>query len=126
MIFLDTCAIIDLLKKNHSLLELLNSLEDDVTIAPISIFEVSIGLYATKSKKDQDKIRTFLSKISISAEPSYELAALLYVELRKKGLEIPKNDCLIAMTVLQNPGAILVTRDVKHFRRVPLLQVRSY
>jgi predicted nucleic acid-binding protein len=126
MIFLDTCAVIDLLKNNTNVVNLLNSLDGDIAIAPITVFELCVGSYASENKKDLANLKLFLQTININHDSEYELAALIYAKLRKKGLEIPKNDCLIAASVLSIPGSILVTQDTNHFRRIPQLKIKTY
>jgi predicted nucleic acid-binding protein len=56
---------------------------------------------------------------------STKLFGLIYAELRRLGIGIGAIDSLIASVVMENDET-LITRNIRHFSRVPGLKVESY
>jgi len=65
----------------------------------------------------------FLSRLPILAFP--EPAILRYERLRKQKVRIGKTDLRIAAIVLEQ-NAVLVTRNVRDFQRIPDLQIEDW
>lgn len=126
MIFLDTCAVVDFLRGDARAVALITSIDDEIAVSGVTIFETLIGIYNSKKASELVKANDFFSNISERNILNYYDAALIFSSQTKKGMEIPKNDCLIAATVLQNSSTKVVTRDIAHFSRIPGIEVITY
>ncbi len=126
MILLDTCAVIDLFRSNGSLVALLKKHPSLYAVSEITCFELYVGALSLNKKSELALLQSFLSDVTILRGVDFMEAANLYVRLRKDGIEIPKNDCIIAAAALRIDSCMLVTKDLKHFSRVPSLQIITY
>ena len=76
---------------------------------------------------DQEKIETFLQRfvLILSDDPTIKIYAQLYTELKRKNNLISLNDLWIAATALRFQCP-LITRNTRHFSRVPNLKLINY
>ena len=123
MIFLDTCAVIDYLRGNKQVRKLIGS--EVVAISEITVFELYSGSFMLK-KKDLTYVDTFISSSIILSIHSYVDSARINAYLRLKGLQIPETDVLIGSCALQHSFDSIITRDTKHFERIPGLSIIGY
>jgi predicted nucleic acid-binding protein len=134
MIFLDTDVCIEILSGKQqfkNLIEVLGTAQFGIT-AP-SIFELYHGLYKLKYlKKDVaprkfekllHDLNAFINRLNIFplTENSAEMSAQLHMQLKGAGQEIDIFDCLIAGIILANDFTQILTYNIDHFERIPVL-----
>ncbi|MBX3068878.1 MAG: type II toxin-antitoxin system VapC family toxin [Thermomicrobiales bacterium] len=103
---------------------------DRLAVAGLSISIVSYGemfegmLRPTASSAPMDNLRIFLSSFEILGlnEATMERFAHIRSTLRQAGQLIPDFDLLIAATSLEH-DLTLITRNQRHFNRIPLLRI---
>ncbi|MFH1916410.1 MAG: PIN domain-containing protein [Nanoarchaeota archaeon] len=123
---LDSSFIIDLFNKDTQAIEHARDFEEgeSIKVSTISVFEVCFGISGEKKLTKADEF--FDSTIILDVNRTIaRRAATLGQELQKKGLLIDPEDCVIAATaILENEP--IVTRNVKHFSRIPGLKIVTY
>ena len=135
MIHFDTAFLIDLERewareKPDAAFEFLEGLDDDEIVA-VSVFGVAeLRLGAELSRKPDKKHKEIDELLAgwVVVHPPDSFASRFAREaavLRRAGDAISTMDLLIATAALLD-NAPLVTRNVKHFSRVPGLRVLSY
>jgi len=122
---LDTSTVIDHLRGKKMLAPCY--LEDGSVISVITQAELFYGAYKSKKPRHNlNKIKQMLADLKIEIQPLEESVINQYGKLKTKlegkGRRLDDFDLLIASTALSF-GLILVTRNVKHFARVPRLRV---
>ena len=77
--------------------------------------------------KEEQRLRDFLKTMIIRpfTQREAEIAGEIQKSLKKKGLEIQSEDSMIAGIALAQQEPLL-TRNVKHFERIPGLRVETY
>jgi len=135
VIILDTATCIDYLNGNKNLKKVLLKQEDLIHITAISIYEINIGLERTKRKISENRYKQlykiwleFISGMEIFALGFKEAkkAAEIYDNLESKGLRIDDNDVLIAGIMISNGIKKIITKNVKHFKRIQNIEIVSY
>lgn len=132
MIFLDTTVLIDILAGEEKAVKLISRLsgESELYTSTVNIYEIMKGIYSRKGnrKKYLNALETLTANIYVlplnyasSAE-----SARIYGRLKEKGEFIDEPDYLIAGICLTNKVQKIVTRNAKHFRKVPGLEVIGY
>ena len=130
----DTTFLIDLVNGDKGAVELaeeLDSTGEGMALSAISVEEYIRGVYFLFSgKKLKEKLRAAKGDLApFTVIPVDEAVAFKAAEidasLAKEGLMLSLADILIAATALAN-NLVLVTRNVKHFKRVRGLKVRRY
>ena len=123
---IDTDCIIDALSGNVPTLDLLDALSaDGLAVSIITLGELFHGAdRSTHPMEGQRAIRTFLSEYAVLnlSEPIIERFAAIRALLRRQGRLISDLDLLIAATALDH-DLTLVTRNRRHFERVPGLRL---
>ncbi len=120
LLLLDTNIIIDALRKYSSAVEYINSLQGEVSISIVSAVEL---IYGTKNLKEQRDMEDFLADLNVIHidEKISRFAYLLIIENRlKEGIEF--DDAIIAATAVVF-GYTFVSRDIKHFKKIPGLKL---
>ncbi len=130
MIGLDTCAIIDLFKGVKEVREKLEQFDVPVCTTIISYLELMFGLDFTISKhRDEeafyDEFFETTHQLNLSNK-SCKKAAEINQLLRKSGKEIDEFDCTLAAIFLTNGIDQILTKNVKHFERIPGIKIISY
>jgi predicted nucleic acid-binding protein len=119
---LDSTFLIDLLKGDSAAVSFAKQLEQTIPrTTVINEFKLRKGIQNNKG------IAEFLDNLDIlpiSRKIAQKAASISY-DLRKKGLIIGSEDCFIAAAALLEEEP-LVTRNAKHFQRIPQLKVISY
>jgi tRNA(fMet)-specific endonuclease VapC len=129
---LDSTVLIDLLKGEKTAIDTIEKLRKNATLytTTVNIYEVLRGIHVFHKDKEKhlQAFRVLTSNIYILGLDleSSEKAALIYAELRTKGLEIDASDYLIAGIALTNGISTVVTRNEKHFNEIKELNVISY
>ena len=131
MIFLDTSYLIDLLKGGVEATKLLDKLQSKAPFvtSTIVVYEFLVGAYnAEKPEKELEVRSKILKKLFIIDfdEKAANVAAEINVQLRKRGEIINSADILIAGSMLSNGISSLVSKNVKHFRRIKQLSIITW
>lgn len=123
----DSDWIIDALAGRTSAVEVLAALRDDgLALSTVTIGEVLDGGYGAEDPEATFPVhRYFLDGFFILevTDPVADTFARLRATLRKQGNLIPDLDLLIAATALVHDLSLL-TRNERHFARVPGLRLR--
>ncbi len=143
MIFLDSNAVIDLLRGTPAMAAFLAAHKTDLLAIPAPVlYEVFYGFYYPPLSKEfrgntrflkrleEEKLRLqqFMNDVKIfdlsvdAIRKSAELSAQLDVE----GMHVGEFDILIAGIILNAGYSRIVTRNVDHFDRIPGLDVLPY
>ena len=133
MIGLDTSAIIDLFKKDASLIKLLekiNDSNDKVALNQITYLELMFGLnFEDESSKREEEYYDSLFGSSIVIQlnnSSCKKAAKISLQLKKIGKTIEQSDCTIAAIFITNGINKIITRNKKHFENIKELEIIEY
>lgn len=130
MIALDTCAIIDLLKEDKSLNDLIGSLDEEFVSTQINYSELIFGINPENKKhlEEEFKINLLFDSIEVFNLDNHSIkkASLVKWGLRSKGIIIDSFDCLVAGMLLNNRVDKIITKNVKHFSKIKGLKVLSY
>ncbi len=131
MVCLDTTIVVDFLQGRISA-DFLDSFNEDASIASPTIMEIFRGLNLKKNiiniKKDErEKINYLLDNLSVLVFDNYtaKLAGEIEAELLNKGDFVGPIDIMIATIAIKN-NETLVTRNKKHFDKIPNLKVIGY
>ncbi len=118
---LDTDVLIDFLRGDKETVETIKKLEDQFELATTSInlFELYYGAYKTGKEKNVKAVRELAERVEVFnlTSKSAEISGKILAELERKGEVIDFRDVMIAGIVIEN-GALLYTRNLKHFRRI--------
>lgn len=123
LVFADTDVIIDFFNG----VEPMASLVEDLIIArrlrlsAVAVFELKAGVIGSRRMQAIDRLLKVVPTEPFGA-PEATLAASQYTTLKQKGRAIGNGDLMIAATCLQ-ANAPLLTRNLKHFKRVDGLQL---
>ena len=119
---IDTDRVIDLLAGRQEATRLLrSSIGDGLTISLMTYGEVLAGVYyGHDSVAAEAGFRSFLREIDVLPidEPVIVRFARIYGALRSIGQPIDATDALVAATAIEH-NLTLVTRNLRHYRRVP-------
>jgi tRNA(fMet)-specific endonuclease VapC len=124
----DTNFLIDLAKKDKDARAKMDEMlqnNESVYTTTISLAEYFAGAYGSKDKNAIEHARRFLGSFaSITLD---DRSAMQYGELYNslRSNSIGDRDLFIASIARAN-GQTLITRNVKHFERVPGLKVESW
>lgn len=127
MYLIDTDYVINLLKGRKEAITFFQSIgfTEELYISIITVAEVLEGIYNYKDSKSlkvfQDLLDEEFTILNIDLEVVKNYA-LLHGVLRKRGNLLDKFDLLIASTCLAYDQT-LVTGNVKHFSRIPNLNI---
>ena len=129
MYVFDSCILIEFLRgRLPKGLELLENTDSRLIKIP-SIVQMELLVGAQKSKnpeRTRDAVERLLVNFDIVPFDSKcaMIAAQLRATLEQRGLKIGSNDCIVAATALAH-HAILVTNNVREFKRVSNLRLMS-
>jgi len=100
----------------------------DVAISIITLFELQYGVEKSQyPKRSKDALAKFLLPLNlINLDPSSAIeAAIIRVQLEKKGMAIGPYDLLIA-GLARSRNMTLVTNNIKEFERVVSLPLENW
>jgi tRNA(fMet)-specific endonuclease VapC len=128
LVCLDTDFLIDLARKDNHAMQKAKELASQGEILHTTIVnaaEYYTGAFRSTAKDAIGNARQYIQNFSILLleEESALLWAKLCTELRSN--TIGERDLFIASIALSN-GEVLLTRNAKHFERVPDLKVESW
>mgnify|MGYP000663305202 CR=1 FL=1 len=131
----DTSYLIDLINGDRGAIELAEELDatgEEAELSVVSVEEYVRGIYYLYLNSDILKEKLKAAKRDVSAFEilpiTYEVAlkaAEIDAMLTIKGEMLSLADVLIAATAIAN-NLILITRNVKHFKRIPNIRMRRY
>ena len=136
MALLDTTLLIDLMReakkrtpgrairKLHELVQR----DEPLRVSLFIVGELYVGVAkGTRPKRKRKAVETCLQPFEIIPfeRSTAEIFGSVVGKLEQQGLPISDMDALIAATTLEL-GEPLVTRNPKHFQRIPGIQVESY
>ena len=102
----------------------------EIVSSELNSFEVFFGIFNKENVPKNELISSekFFENIKVLAFDSQcgKIAAKLLTDLKKKGIEINQNDCLIATIMIKNGVDKIITRNKKHFERIKELKVLDY
>jgi len=128
MVCLETTFLIDILKGDPGVKDIMNSLERNILLpASPSVMELWSGaLLADLPEKEKEKIGSLLESLAVLPldEAAAKGAGEIEVSLLKKGEMIDVEDVMIAAIAITN-GEKLVSRD-PHYARVKNLRLEKY
>lgn len=128
---LDTSFLIDFLKRHPEAQARARSLErdgEDLRIPTPALYELWRGVHLTlRPEEEADRVRVLLGRFptvsfdAAAAERAGDIDALLI----RQGSMLDPEDTMIAGIALAL-GETLLTRNLRHFARVPGLRVQDY
>ncbi len=123
---IDTDWVADYLTGRQEALGLFSGFRrDEIAISLMTLGEIYEGVYYSRDPKgSQQALRNFLRWVSVApiGRSVMQRFARIRGDLRGRGQLIGDPDILIAATAIQH-GAILVTRNIRHYGRVPGLKL---
>ena len=125
---LDSTFLIDLLQGKKEVHKIIKKNKLLLT-TQINMYEVIKGLFLKKlgSSKFFKTMELFNDIKVLSLDDNAIIKSVkIYADCRNRGLEIHNLDCLIAGITLSKGINKIVTRNVKHFKRIKGLKVESY
>jgi tRNA(fMet)-specific endonuclease VapC len=129
MYVLDTNTLIHFFQGKGAVGERLLSVPpSSVGVPSVVVYELETGIAkSAQSTRRRKQFESFLGAVQVLAFGLDEAreAAGIRVVLEAKGKPIGPLDTLIAATALAR-GAVLVTRNVREFARVPRLEVENW
>jgi predicted nucleic acid-binding protein len=122
----ETSAIINYLRQDNQTVEIINSLQGDITSSYLCLAELYEGLNRITNRKGQEEVvQTFFTSLDtiygIDAQIAQKFGELR-AELKREGTIIEDIDLFIAATCMAN-NLTLITFNYKHFRHVPGLDI---
>ena len=131
MVCLDTTFIIDVLRGNEVAKKKKEEIDEigelNYTPTPVIVELIAGAHLKGKKEKEIEEIKRFLST-TFALPLDFECAVKageIVSELMQKGILIGVEDAMIAAISIQNNEA-LVTRNLKHFEKIPGLKVEGY
>ncbi|HLD05412.1 MAG TPA: type II toxin-antitoxin system VapC family toxin [Candidatus Nanoarchaeia archaeon] len=131
LVLLDSDILIALGRKNQDALRKIKELEkrnDSLATTVFSEAELFEGVYGSNDReKTWAEVLTLLQDIPrIPFEDTApQIAARIFYELKKRGAMIGTVDVFIASIVLAG-NDVLITRNKKHFDKIPGLQIEEW
>lgn len=124
---IDTDVLIDFLRNEEKAVRKITELRnnnEELKTTSINSFELMKGAFRAKNKNAAlalSKLFSLIAIVDFDFQAS-EKAAKIYEDLREKGELIDPLDLLIAAVVLST-DEVLLTRNLKHFKRINELKL---
>jgi tRNA(fMet)-specific endonuclease VapC len=102
--------------------------EQEVALCSITVAELVHGIYRANTAERRDRRRRFLDELKAVlpvysiADATAELVGKLSAESSARGATIPFDDLLIGGCALER-GYSIATRNLRHFQRIPKLNI---
>ena len=123
---LDTCICIALLKKSPSVIQRLREVgTHNCKISDITLAELYFGAFKSGKEKHFNDVSEISKLFKIFPIQYMRKYGEIRWELERQGLRIGDMDTFIAATALEE-DVILVTGNVKHFKRIPGLKIENW
>jgi tRNA(fMet)-specific endonuclease VapC len=126
---LDTTVLIDVLRGYAPAQKKIQILEQEyrpLQTTTITVFELFQDMQQLSEEK-QHAIKNLLASLQIIPFDSLaaEEAGIIRAKLQQKGNILDPEDCMIA-GIVRSHHQTLLTTNVKHFNRIPELQIETY
>lgn len=136
MIHFDTSFLVDVLRERRRRAlgpanELLESLADDEEgcLSIHALCELLVGVeLAADPSRERERVQRLVEALSVALpdeETFPDTYARLLAQVQRRGTPVATMDLLIGTAAVQ-ASAALVTRNPRHFRPIPGLDVRTY
>jgi len=129
MFLLDTDTVIYSLKGDESVKKNINHhLADPMTISAITLMELYYGAYKSQQvEKNLAKIKLLENTFEVLhvGMESVEVFGIFKAKLEKAGTPLDDFDLILASCALAN-NLVLVTNNIKHFKRIKGLQLTNW
>ena len=131
MKFLDTSFLIDVIREHPPAKSLLDEIDKEgphVTNT-IVVHEFLVGAYGATNSEKELKARNDLLRRIIILDFDQNVAnrsVIIEVDLRNKGELIGGADILIAGTMFSRGIATIVTKNVRHFEKIPQIHIQTW
>ena len=128
MILLDTDICIEILRKNEKIIKCRENTDEEISISFITVGELYYGAEKSAYVNDNKKvIEEFLLTINIINSDNEIMMKFGEIKaiLKKKNIQLPDADLLIAATTLTKTDK-LVTGNIKHFERINGLTIEKW
>ena len=130
MVCLETTFIIDFLRGIEVAVKLMEKVietSEPIAIAAPTLVEVATGAALAESHQEEKNLNELLTRLTTLPldQKAALLAGKLQAELIKTGENIGHVDITIGAIALAN-GEKLLTKNIKHFSRIPGLIVEDY
>ena len=128
---LDTDFIIDLMEELPEAvakMEQLHQRQQTIFITTPTFFKLFTGVaYGSQPEKEKQKIKLIIEnqRIFDLTKASAEEAGIISGTLKKQGIPIDHEDCLIAGIAIHHNEPLL-THNIKHFQRIKGLKIETY
>lgn len=128
---LDTSFLIDLMQglpEAINKIEKLQHIQEPIFITTPTIFELWTGISCgNQPEKEKQKLKIIIEnqRILDFNNSSAQEAGIINGTLKKQGIPIDPEDCMIAGIAINHNEPIL-TRNIKHFQRIKGLKVETY
>ena len=126
----DTNIISYLLNGNKDILKHFEAIaenDDDIFIPSIAYYEIKRGLIANGASTKMQRFLAFAKSLGILElkTSTLEIAAQIYADLKRTGEIIEDDDIFIGSIALEN-GAVLVTNNENHLRKIKNLKIEVW
>jgi len=127
----DTNIVIDMFRGDKLLrtrIEAVQNIGVDVSVTALTLCELFKGAYAAQRWEEAVQlVHGFMESVSIidQTPASCECFGRDYAALKKSGKLVPEMDLMIGCIAKTN-GKIMVTRNDKHFKNIPLLKIEKW
>ena len=130
MIGIDSSALIDLFRNDKGIINLLETIEEEIVLNQISYLEIMFGLDFNDPKYNEeenfyDNLFNYFNNLNLDTKASKK-SSIIFFKLKKIGKMIELFDCTIAGIYLSNNVSKIITKNVKHFENIEGLKVISY
>ncbi|MBI4144256.1 type II toxin-antitoxin system VapC family toxin [Candidatus Woesearchaeota archaeon] len=129
---LDTTFLIDFLEKNEGVeKKFLEIQQEALATTQANVFEVLFGIFAGNVKNKEMRLRSAeqlfdrLTVLDFNYNAAHK-SAKIAGELQKKGRMIDDIDSITAGIALSNSINTIITKNSKHFGRIPEITVETY
>lgn len=123
---LDTSIIIDYLRNKKEIVNYVDNIEEEVFSSYICVSELYIGVFRDNEPfRAEEKLQIYLKGLNgvLSLDDkTVRQYGQIAAELFKKGQTVGEMDALIAATCVAN-DLTLITKNPKHFSRIPGLKL---
>jgi tRNA(fMet)-specific endonuclease VapC len=105
--------------------------EREASLCVITVAELAHGIHRANTPERRTRRRAFLDELKAAlpihaiTETTAELAGRIGAECAAKSIIIPFDDLLIGASALEH-GCAVVTRNVRHFEKIPGLTVIAF
>lgn len=131
MTCLDTDFIVSLLRENKDALrkfEELEKVQAIMTVSSITAAELVKGAYNSMDPdKEISRVMEYLESLYV-LDFDFQCAKTfgrIWNDLKKRGKMINEFDILLASTIINN-DEVLLTKNIKHFEKIPELKIKSW